>query len=149
MDYAEIKSRYEVRKLSANEQIKSFNCGDEDLNDFLLNEAALYRKALLAVTYVFEDKNTRKVAAFFSLANDKVSLSDFENKTEFNRFRKTRFANEKRIKSYPAAKLCRLGVDEELKGHSIGTLLLDFIKSYFVVDNKTGCRFLTVDAYSI
>ena len=149
MDYAEIKSRYEVRKLSADEQIKSFNCGDEDLNDFLLNEAALYRKALLAVTYVFEDKNTRKVAAFFSLANDKVSLSDFENKTEFNRFRKTRFANEKRIKSYPAAKLCRLGVDEELKGHSIGTLLLDFIKSYFVVDNKTGCRFLTVDAYSI
>ena len=149
MDYAEITSRYEVRKLSANEQIKSFNCGDEDLNDFLLNEAALYRKALLAVTYVFEDKNTRKVAAFFSLANDKVSLSDFENKTEFNRFRKTRFANEKRIKSYPAAKLCRLGVDEELKGHSIGTLLLDFIKSYFVVDNKTGCRFLTVDAYSI
>ena len=148
MDYAEIKSRYEVRKLSADEQIKSFNCGDEDLNDFLLNEAALYRKALLAVTYVFEDKNTRKVAAFFSLANDKVSLSDFENKTEFNRFRKMRFANEKRIKSYPAAKLCRLGVDEELKGHSIGTLLLDFIKSYFVVDNKTGCRFLTVDAYA-
>lgn len=148
MDYAEIKSRYEVRKLSADEQIKSFNCGDEDLNDFLLNEAALYRKALLAVTYVFEDKNTRKVVAFFSLANDRVSLSDFENKTEFNRFRKMRFINEKRIKSYPAAKLCRLGVDEELKGHSIGTLLLDFIKSYFVVDNKTGCRFLTVDAYA-
>ncbi len=148
MDYAEIKSRYEVRKLSADEQIKSFNCGDEDLNDFLLNEAALYRKALLAVTYVFEDKNTKKVVAFFSLANDRVSLSDFENKTEFNRFRKMRFVNEKRIKSYPAAKLCRLGVDEELKGHSIGTLLLDFIKSYFVVDNKTGCRFLTVDAYA-
>ena len=148
MDYAEIKSRYEVRKLSADEQIKSFNCGDEDLNDFLLNEAALYRKALLAVTYVFEDKNTKKVVAFFSLANDRVSLSDFENKTEFNRFRKMRFINEKRIKSYPAAKLCRLGVDEELKGHSIGTLLLDFIKSYFVVDNKTGCRFLTVDAYA-
>lgn len=148
MDYAEIKSRFEVRKLSADEQIKSFNCGDEDLNDFLLNEAAFYRKALLAVTYVFEDKNTKKVVAFFSLANDKVSLSDFENKTEFNRFRKMRFVNEKRIKSYPAAKLCRLGVDEELKGHSIGTLLLDFIKSYFVVDNKTGCRFLTVDAYA-
>jgi len=29
-----------------------------------------------------------------------------------------------------------------------GTLLLNFIKSYFVVDNKTGCRFLTVDAYA-
>ncbi len=26
--------------------------------------------------------------------------------------------------------------------------MLDFIKSYFVNDNKTGCRFLTVDAYA-
>lgn len=148
MDYAEIKSRYEVRKLFVDELIESFDCGDADLNDFLLNEAALYRKALLAVTYVFEEKTTKQIAAFFSLANDKVSLSDFENKTEFNRFRKKRFPNEKRLKSYPAAKLCRLGVDESMKGNSIGTLLLYFIKSYFVTNNKTGCRFLTVDAYA-
>lgn len=148
MDSVEIKKRYEVRKMTADEQIRSFNCGDLDLNDFLLNEAAPFRKALLAVTYIFEEKSTKQIAAFFSLANDKVSLSDFENKTEFNRFRKVRFVNEKRLKSYPAAKLCRLGVDESLKGCRIGTVLLDFIKSFFVIDNKTGCRFLTVDAYS-
>ena len=124
MDFAEIKNRYEVRKLSADEQVKSFNCGDADLNDFILNEAAPYRKAMLAVTYVFEDKVTKQAAAFFSLANDKVSLSDFENKSEFNRFRKNRFVNEKRLRSYPAVKLCRFGVDESLKGQSIGTILL-------------------------
>ena len=66
-----------------------------------MNEATAYRKALLAVTYIFEEKSTNQVAAFFSLANDKVSLSDFETKTEFNRFRKRRFVNEKRLKSYP------------------------------------------------
>ena len=148
MDFAEIKNRYEVRKLSADEHVKSFKCGDADLNDFILNEAALYRKAMLTVTYVFEDKVTKQAAAFFSLANDKVSLSDFENKTEFNRFRKNRFVNEKRLRSYPAVKLCRFGVDELLKGQSIGTILLRFIKSYFVIDNKTGCRFITVDAYA-
>lgn len=148
MDFAEIKNRYEVRKLSADEQVKSFNCGDADLNDFILNEAAPYRKAMLAVTYVFEDKVTKQTAAFFSLANDKVSLSDFESKTEFNRFRKNRFVNEKRLRSYPAVKLCRFGVDESLKGQSIGTILLRFIKSYFVIDNKTGCRFIIVDAYA-
>ena len=148
MDFEVIKNQYKVRKLSADEIITSFNCGDADLNDFILNEAVPYRKALLAVTYVLEEKSTKRVAAFFSLANDKVSLSDFENKTEFNRFRKTRFVNEKRLRSYPAAKLCRLGVDESMKGLSIGTMLLRFIKSYFVIDNKTGCRFLTVDAYA-
>lgn len=148
MEYAEIRNRFKVRKLSAVERVSYFNCGDDDLNDFIMNEASAYRKALLAVTYVFEEKGTRRVAAFFSLANDKVSLSDFGNKTEFNRFRKVRFVNEKRLKSYPAAKLCRFGVDESIKGQSIGTILLKFIKSYFVVENKTGCRFLTVDAYS-
>lgn len=148
MDFLEIKNRFKVRKLSAVERIDNFNCGDADLNDFIMNEAAAYRKALLAVTYIFEEKSTNRVVAFFSLANDKVSLSDFENKTEFNRFRKMRFVNEKRLKSYPVAKLCRLGVDVSIKGQSIGTILLKFIKSYFVVENKTGCRFLTVDAYA-
>lgn len=43
--------------------------------------------------------------------------------------------------------MCRQGVDESAKGHQIGTTVLDYIKSMFVFENKTGCRFLTVDAY--
>ncbi|WP_260458280.1 GNAT family N-acetyltransferase [Bacteroides salyersiae] len=30
----------------------------------------------------------------------------------------------------------------------MGTFLLAFIQSYFAINNKTGCRFLTVDAYA-
>lgn len=144
----EIASRYQIRRLGKGEFVSSFNCGDEDLNDFILNESVRYRQARLAVTYVVEVKGTNKVVGFFSLANDRVSVSDFESKTEFNRFRRKRFVNEKRLKSYPAAKICRLGIDLSAKGQSLGTFLLDFIKSYFVVDNKTGCRFITVDAYT-
>ncbi|MBR5780820.1 MAG: GNAT family N-acetyltransferase [Bacteroidales bacterium] len=139
---------YEVRKLELDERVKSFNCGDADLNDFILNQSDLYRKELLAVTYIFEHKESKKVIGCFSLANDRVSLTDFNDKTEFNRFRRNRFGNEKRIRSYPAVKICRLGVDEDFHGNGIGSILLDFIKSYFLVDNKTGCRFITVDAYS-
>ena len=144
-------SSYIIRKLGTNETVKHFDCGDTDLNDFILNESGLYRKALLAVTYVFEapeDVNHEHIAAYFSLANDRMSMSDFPNKTEFNRFRKHRFVNEKRLKSYPAAKICRLAVNQELKGQYIGEFLSDSIKSYFLADNKTGCRFLTVDAYA-
>ena len=143
-----IEKTYEMRKLNISEKIKSFDCGDTDLNDFILNESFLYREALLAVSYVLENKMGQQTVAYFSLANDRISLSDFENKTEFNRFRKHRFVNEKRLKSYPAAKICRLGVDLSVKGQSIGSFLLNFIKSYFVIENKTGCRFLTVDAYA-
>lgn len=138
---------YSIRRLNKGEKIESFNCGDTDLNDFIMHECSLYRNALLAVSYVAET-DAGKTLAYFSLANDKVSLSDFENKTEFNRFRRPRFVNEKRLKSYPAVKICRLGTDTSTRGYSLGSELLYFIKSYFMENNKTGCRFVTVDAYA-
>lgn len=148
MTIAEITKKYQIRRLSKRDRVSNFDCGDEDLNDFILNESYYYRQALLAVSYVIETRESNQVVGFFSLANDRISLSDFENKTEFNRFRKKNFVNEKRIKSYPAVKICRLGIDKSVKRMSLGTFILDFIKSYFVFDNKTGCRFITVDAYN-
>lgn len=148
MTTEEIAAKYQIRRLGKNESIRAFDCGDNDLNDYILNESLLYRQARLAVNYVIEEKETKDVAGFFSLANDRISISDFDNKTEFNRFRKKRFINEKRLKSYPAAKICRLGIALSTKGQYLGTFILDFIKSYFVIDNKTGCRFITVDAYT-
>lgn len=145
----QLASTYDIRRLKRKETVKSFDCGDADLNDFILKESALYRQALLAVSYIVESKqDSSVVSAYFSLANDRVSLTDFANKTEFNRFRKHRFVNEKRLKSYPAVKICRLGVSSFMKGMHLGSFLLNFIKSYFVVNNKAGCRFLTVDAYA-
>ena len=142
-------SHYNVRQLRSGDEMEQFDCGDCDLNDFIVHDAEAYSAAKLAVTYVMYAKaNAKHVAAYFSLANDRVSLIDFESKTEFNRFRRHRFPNEKRLKSYPAVKLCRLGVDLADRKLSIGTFILNFIKSYFTRDNKTGCQFITVDAYA-
>ena len=143
----EIGNPYLVRRLEVGESVAAFNCGDEDLNDFILSEAPLYNDAYLAVTYIIEKKQTKEVIAFFSLANDRVSLSDFESATEFNRFRRRRFVNEKRLKSYPAVKVCRLGVSDSAKGLSLGSRILDLIKSMYLSNNRAGCRFVTVDAY--
>ena len=148
MRQEEIRRYYRIRRLGKAERIGSFDCGDADLNDFILNESAFYREALLAVSYVFERREIKESVAYFSLANDRISLTDFESKTAFNRFRKRRFVNEKRLKSYPAVKICRFAVDLSMKGQSVGSFLLNFIKSYFLDDNKTGCRFITVDAYA-
>ena len=46
----------------------------------------------------------------------------------------------------PAVKLRRLGVDVSAKGNKNGSGILDYIKWMFTRYNKTGCRFLTVDA---
>ena len=138
---------YDIHILEPEEKIESFDCGDADLNDFILNNAQLYQKELLATTYVVQDYDTCRTLAFFSLATDKVSMSEFESKTEFNRFRKQKFSNEKRLKSYPAVKLCRIGVDISARGLHLGSRLIDLIKMMCIEDIKVGCRFLTVDAY--
>ena len=138
---------YSVRRLEAGEAIAAFNCGDEDLNDFILNEAPLYNDAFLAVTYVIENRQTKEIVAFFSLSNDRVSLSDFDSTTEFNRFRRKRFVNEKRLKSYPAVKIGRLGVSESVKGLAWGSRILNLVKWMYMSNNRAGCRFVTVDAY--
>lgn len=148
MQAEEILANYEIRKLRLNDRVIQFDCGDEDLNDFIINDAPLYRKALLATTYILENKTDQKVAAFLSVANDRISIKDFPSNTDFNRFRKHRFVNEKRLKSYPSIKICRLGIDKSAQGQQIGTFLIDFIGTLFVNDNKSGCRFLTVDAYT-
>lgn len=111
MQAEEILADYEIRKLGLDDRVLHFDCGDEDLNDFIINDAPLYRKTLLAMTYVLEHKATNKVVAYFSVANDRISIKDFPSNTDFNRFRKHKFVNEKRLKSYPAIKLCRLGID--------------------------------------
>lgn len=147
MTLDEFQSRCRVRRLNPGDRVTSFDCKDDDLNDFLINESSLYRDALLSVTYIVEDKVTSEVLAYFSLSNDKISLSDFESKTEFNRFRKNKFVNEKRLRSYPAIKIGRLAIADSAQHQSIGTYLLEFIEDYFIVDNKSGCRFVTVDAY--
>ena len=41
-----IEETYEMRKLNISEKIKSFDCGDTDLNDFILNESFLYIKII-------------------------------------------------------------------------------------------------------
>ena len=148
MDFGDFKKAYIVHKMSKQETVAAFDCGDEDLNGFILNDAPLYRKEKLAVTYVVLEKAAdNRVIAFFSLSNDRISISDFNSKTRYNRFSR-RFNNRKRLKSYPAAKIGRLAVHSSAKGMNIGSTLLDFIKLYFTADNKTGCRFITVDAYA-
>ena len=132
--------------------IKPFDCGDADLNGFLLEcdagkpNAAFFEEELLAVTYVLEDKDSGSNVAYFSLLNDKVDR-EFVDPTIWNRLSR-KIPNAKRRSSYPALTIGRLAVAKELRGLDIGSKIVDFIKAKFISTRATGCRFITVDAYS-
>ena len=48
----------------------------------------------------------------------------------------------------PAVKIGRLGINEDLQKNGVGSEIIDFLKGWFTIGNKTGCRFLVVDAYN-
>lgn len=49
--------------------IKPFDCGDSDLNDFILNDSINILNELLAVTYLIENKEN--TIAFYSVLNNR------------------------------------------------------------------------------
>ena len=82
---------YSVRPLNEGETLNSFNCGDAELDEFILSKASEYRKTLLAVSYVLEENGNP--IAYFSLSNDNLSAEIFESKTNFNRQMRKRFSS--------------------------------------------------------
>ena len=140
---------YDIVKLEKDISISDFDCGDDDLNDFIRNEVYFYKNQFLTMPYVVTEKDKDdKIFAYFTLANDKIAVTDFASNNQFNKFKKKNFSKEKYLRSYPSVKIGRLAISKDLQGKNIGTYLLKFIKMYFVADNKTGCRFITVDAYN-
>ena len=134
-----------IIRLTAEHNILPFDCGDEDLNDFLVSDAKAYQEKLLAVTYLVESAG--KTVLYFCLSNDKIT--SIEHSNGFWRKLKALFPHNKHRRDYPAVKIGRLGVDFSYQklGIGWGSMVLDFIKHWRVTDNKTGCRFITVDAY--
>ena len=129
-------------RLAEDYSFGSFDCGEPDLNDFLLTDAKDYASQLLAVTYLIESKGG--VAAYFALSNDRISLSD-SDKATWRRIKRD-FPHRKHRSDYPAVKIGRLAVDRKYQGQQIGTSILDFVKKTFITNNRTGCCFITVDA---
>ena len=136
---------YDFVPLKVDTNIKPFKCKDDDLNGFLFDDSQKYLADLMAVTYLLEDLSCGKTVAYFSLLNDKITF-DPDQRFIWNRLSR-RVANAKRRKHYPAVKLGRLAISEEYAGQGLGRDIIRLIKFMFTHGNRTGCRFITVDAY--
>ena len=116
----------------------NFDCGDQDLTEFFLVDAIPHKKELVGVTYFFYDDLNKSAISFFTVSNDAIRTDSFKDS----------LPESKRYSFYPAVKIGRFGVNKDYQRLQIGRQMMDFIKRFFVVENKTGCRFITVDAYN-
>lgn len=132
----------ELLRLGADdERDPNFDCGNDDLNEFFFDDSRNVCGQLIAVTYAWiEDGRT---LAFFSVSNDAISRKI--DKQSYNRAARG-VPNTKRFTTLPAVKIGRLAVDKSEQGNGIGSMLITFIKGWFISGNKTGCRFVVVDA---
>lgn len=133
-----------LEKLQCHDDIAAFDCGDPDLTEYFRHDSLFYRQELLTQTYCFyrQGETQCEAVALVDFCNDSLGRNLIPNRD------RRQINNRKRgYRSFPALKITRLGVDEFHRKMGIGSKLLDMVKLFFVTDNRSGCRFLTVDAY--
>ncbi len=126
----------------------AFDCGAEDLNEFFACDALAYERDLMGKTYCWLDNTDDKtIVAMITLANAGIHTTHLQNNPK-RKLHKS-IAYKKQGRTYPAVLIGRLGVNKAYQSsyYRIGTQIISFIKNWFISsDNKTGCRFILVDA---
>lgn len=127
---------------------KPFSCGAEDLDEFLLKDALLYEKGLMGKTYCWLLKeDNMQIVGFVTLANAGIQTTHMSNNPK--RHLNKNIPYDKQGRTYPAVLIGRVAVAKDFQGSEfrVGTQIMDFVKDWFVAeDNKTGCRYVLVDA---
>ncbi len=128
-----------LARLTENEfpHIGRFNCGDEEMNKFLRDEAHTEQAMGMNSTVLLYYQGD--LAAFCSVCCDAIPLSQAEREEE-------RITVDYKA---PAIKIARLGRDVNFKGIGLGQILIEYVKNmaYELSTTKVGVRFITADAY--
>jgi hypothetical protein len=126
----------------------TFDCGNKDLNEFFVKDAINYSDQLLGKTYCFTlDKEPKTIIAAFTVSNDSIKTTHLPSSRK-SKVQK-RIPHVKTSRSYPAVLIGRLGINKDFARKGLGGEVMDFIKAWFIdAKNKTGCRYIVVDAYN-
>ena len=109
-----------------------FDCGDDDLNEFLLKDSLINIDNSLSKIYLCFYEN--KVVAFLSLSADSIKINE---------------KLEVEYRTYPAIKIGRLAVHKDFQRMHIGSILIDWVVGFCLELRKDiGIRFISVDAYN-
>ena len=126
-----------------------FQCENEDLNDFFAYDSVKYSERLLGKTYLLCLKtNPKTIVAAFTVSNDSIRMTNKLNEESKQIFLSASSLEDKRLRRFPAVLIGRLATNKKFAGKGFGTAIMYFIKTWFRFNNKTGCRFIIVDAYN-
>lgn len=129
-----------IRRLEEFDDVESFDCGDEPLNNYLRRHAwTNQHKSSIGVTYVaIEESAPHAVLGYFTLATSSVPRDRLPKK------------HVRGLPPYdlPLILLARLAVDRRFKSKGLGhALISEAFKITLRVAGEVGCRCIIADAY--
>jgi hypothetical protein len=143
-----LKTYCKMRKMTVESMAscQPYACSkDKHIDKFFREEFSDYEYQMLGKSYCFVTREEQKVVAAFSLANSSVRVDDMPKSKRNKLNRKIPFSKQR--SQYPAVLVAQLAIFDGFGGNNIGKEVLDFIKSWFIDPlNKTGCRYVIVDA---
>jgi GNAT superfamily N-acetyltransferase len=122
--------------------IAGFDCGDADLNEWFAKDVLDSTRELVVKTFELklpQDAGGAPIV-LLSLCNDAIRLRALEEFFEVPK--------GKRFESWPSVKIARLGTALAHQRQGFGQEAIRLVKLLFTSNNRTGCRFLTVEAYN-
>lgn len=127
--------------------IERFDCGREDINNFFHHDVERNQRQMFGKTYFFCDGTPERIVGAITVANASI----FTRHISWRRrdVIGAEVDTEKSGQNFPAVLLGRLGVDHRYQHLHLGRQIIDYVKAWFSSEsNKSGCRFLIVDAYN-
>lgn len=147
MKIEEIKEKYHFENLTEDHDLSEFDCGDDDLNDFLKNDALKQQKSRLNVTKLI--LYDRKIIGYVSLLTDTLVLKNIQDeKIQLNI--KNQLEIKSKNKNISAVKIGRLALDKKYSGEGLGShILRNILTNLKIISEKEiGFRFIIVEGYA-
>jgi len=123
------------KRLSPIYDLSKFDCGDNDLNEFLREDAFKHQDNSIAFTWLVFHKE--ELVSFFSLSCDSVKLSKEFEKKDIDGIGLS-------YPDYPAIKIARMGTSVNFKNLGIGSRNIKEICGRILTDPPIAAvRFIT------
>jgi GNAT superfamily N-acetyltransferase len=125
-----------VIPLTKESSLSAFHSNNNELNDFLKNDALTSQDFLISRTYLCYYGET--LVGFLTLVTDTIEVKLVDVLDGVNGYQYSK---------YPCIKIARIAVDRDYAGKGIGRfLLLWAVGTVYRVSRVVGCRYITVDA---
>jgi GNAT superfamily N-acetyltransferase len=130
-----------VERFRENADVRAFDCGNKDLNEFLTTEQVRnYESYLLGKTYLVYWQEGGRLVAYFTVSSQSLRIEHFRAVKSFS------IPGEIRVNAIPGVMIGRLAVQKDLRRRDIGSHVLKFIAGH-VLDAHAAARILFLEAY--